>query len=537
VQPEEVLSLDEIDLSDLDFWELPLTTRDGAFRTLRRERPLAHFEEPDFREQSVLAPAPGPGFRAITRYADILEVSRHPEIYRSGQGAFTVLDLPQEMLDYFGGMVTTDDPRHARLRRIVSAAFNPKMVAEIENHIQEIATKVVEAAGGLGECDFVTEVAAPLPLRVICEMLGIPASEHDAVLRHSNVILSSGDPEYVPLGSDLLVAYAEAGEGLTELMHALSAERLEHPTDDLTSALINTNIDGEALTHAELASFFIELVVAGNETIRNAIAHGLWALTQNPDQRAIWRADLDGVSATAVEEIVRWASPISWMRRTVAEDTILAGQALHQGDKVLLFYNSANRDEDVFEDPYRFDVRRSPNPHLGFGAPGPHFCLGVHLARREISVMFRELLTRLPGIRATAEPDRLRSDFLNGIKHLACATTEPRHRPVAPATALHGDVVAPTAASGVSDGRVLVNVDGPGLSRVESGHGSTLLAIDERLDAIEYTLAAAGHPVEGRANTTLSLILELRSDIAVLSEKIDGLAGQKKSKRKHKRSK
>jgi cytochrome P450 len=373
----------------------------------------------------------------------------------------------------------------------------------------------------------VDEVAARLPLRVICEMLGIPASEHDAVLHHSNVILSSGDPEYVPPGTDLLVAYAEAGEGLTELMHALSAERLETPTGDLTSALINTNIDGEALTHAELASFFIELVVAGNETTRTAIAHGLWALTEHPDERAVWQADLDGVSPTAVEEIVRWASPVNWMRRTVAECTTLAGQALNPGDKLLLYYNSANRDESVFEDPYRFDVRRTPNPHLSFGAPGPHFCLGVHLARREISVMFRELLTRLPDIRATAEPDRLRADFLNGIKHLPCQTEVPRRRSAAPALAMpigeapDGDRVGAGGWRAESDPRM---------------DGSTLLAvrrIDERLDAIEYTLAAAGHPVATSSASPSTQIGELRADIAALSKKIDDLAsGRRKNKKK-----
>ena len=237
------------------------------------------------------------------------------------------------------------------------------------------------------------------------------------------MILSSGDPEYVREGTDPLAAFIGAGQELTSLMEELAARRVVRPTDDLTTALITTNIDGEALTHAELASFFVLLVVAGNETTRNAIAHGLWALTEHPDQRAVWAADLDGVAPTAVEEIVRWASPVTWMRRTVAEDTVLAGEALHPGDKVVLYYNSANRDEDVFDDPYRFDVRRSPNPHLGFGAAGPHFCLGAHLARREIRAMFDVLLGRLPDIRATAQPERLRSDFVNGIKHLPCAFT------------------------------------------------------------------------------------------------------------------
>ena len=284
-----------------------------------------------------------------------------------------------------------------------------------------MADTVIDGVSGLGECDFATEVAAPLPLKVICDMMGIAESDYGAVLRCSNVILSMGDPEYVDEGSDPLVAFVNAGQELSQMMTDLAGYRLAHPTDDLTSALINTNIDGEALTHAELASFFILLVVAGNETTRNAITHGLYALTEHPGQRAIWAADVEGVGPAAVEEIVRWATPVIWMRRTVGADTVLSGQDLHAGDKVLLFYNSANRDDAAFADPFVFDVRRDPNPHVGFGAAGPHFCLGAHLARREITVMFRELFARLPDITAAGEPDRLRSNFINGIKHLPCA--------------------------------------------------------------------------------------------------------------------
>jgi cytochrome P450 len=270
----------------------------------------------------------------------------------------------------------------------------------------------------------VTEIAAPFPLEIICDMMGVPASEYATVLRCSNVILSNGDPEYVPEGADPVLAFIEAGQELTDLMNDLSSHRIDHPADDLTTALITTNIDGEALTSGELASFFVLLLTAGNETTRNAISHGLLALTEHPDQRRLWQADPAAVGTTGVDEIVRWATPVIWMRRTVTEDTVLSGETLRQGDKVLLFYNSANRDEAAFADPYRFDVRRSPNPHVGFGAAGPHFCLGAHLARREIDVMMRELLARLPDIEAVGEPDRLRSSFINGIKHLPC-----RYRP------------------------------------------------------------------------------------------------------------
>ncbi len=418
--PDSVLGIDDIDLSDLDFWDRPWSEREGAFALLRRQRPLAFFEEPDGTEMSALAPPPGPGYRAVTRYADVVEISRHPEIYCSGQGAVSILDLPPEMVEYFAGMISTDNPRHARLRRIVSAAFNPRRIASIEDTIEEVADRIIGRAAPLGSCDFVTEFASPLPLEIICDMMGVPSSQYATVLRCSNVILSNGDPEYVPEGTDPVLAFIQAGQELTDLMNDLSSHRIDHPADDLTTALITTNIDGEALTSGELASFFVLLLTAGNETTRNAISHGLLALTEYPEQRRLWQADPAVIGTTGVDEIVRWASPVIWMRRTVTEDTVLSGQTLHEGDKALLFYNSANRDDAVFADPYRFDVRRSPNPHLGFGAAGPHFCLGAHLARREIDVMMRQLLARLPDIEADGEPDRLRSNFINGIKHLPC---------------------------------------------------------------------------------------------------------------------
>ena len=423
MEPREALALDAIDLSDLEFWLRPWPEREGAFRTLRREDPMPYYEAPELQTESIIELPVGPGYRALMRHADVTEVSRHPEIYRSGQGAVSMIDMPPEMLEYFGGMINTDDPRHARLRRIVSQAFNPRMIRSIEDTIQLVADETIDRAAASGGCDFVVDMAARLPLKVICDMMGVAEADYDTVFRCSNIILSMGDPEYVPEGTDPLLAFMSAGADLTQLMEELGKFRIEQPTDDLTSALVNANVDGEALSHAELASFFILLVVAGNETTRNAISHGLLALTEHPDQRAIWQADVDGVAATAVDEIVRWASPVIWMRRTVAEDTVLSGTELRPDDRVILMYASANRDEDVFDDPYRFDVRRDPNPHVGFGAAGPHFCLGAHLARRELMVMFRELFRRLPDIESIGEPDRLRSAFINGIKHLDCTFT------------------------------------------------------------------------------------------------------------------
>ena len=421
------LPVENIDLSDMAFWGLPPAQREAAFTLLRAERPIPFFEEPDLGGSSALALPPGPGYRVLTRHADVTEVSRHPDIYCSSKGALTIIDLPEEMIDFFAGMIATDNPRHARLRRIVSAAFSPRHIRAIEDTIEQTAVRLIDQLAGLGECDLVTAIAAPLSLEIICDMMGLPASEHATVFRCSNVIASSSDVEFLPEGSDTLGAILEAGQELTSIMSELASFRRTHPADDLTTALISTNIDGESLTEAELASFFILLLTAGNETTRNSISHGILALSEHPEQRALWQADPAGTAATGVDEVVRWASPVIWMRRTVTTDTVLSGEELHAGDKVLLLYPSANRDEDAFEDPFRFDVLRSPNPHVGFGAAGPHFCLGAHLARREIDVMLRLLLTRLPDIEVSGEPDWAQSRFVNGIKHLPC-----RFTPVAP---------------------------------------------------------------------------------------------------------
>jgi cytochrome P450 len=217
----------------------------------------------------------------------------------------------------------------------------------------------------------------------------------------------------------------EAGQELTSIMDAIGEQRLSHPTDDVTTALVTANVDGEALTRSELAAFFILLVVAGSDTTRNTTSQCLVALDGHPDQRAQWQREPERLTPTAVDEVVRWATPVNWMRRTTGEPTVLAGQEIPAGEKVVIFYNSGNRDETVFDDPWRLDLTRSPNPHLGFGGGGPHFCLGAALARREIGVMWRELFNQLPDIHATAPPDRLQSSFINGIKHLPCAWTPP----------------------------------------------------------------------------------------------------------------
>lgn len=407
------MNLADIDLSDIEFWARPWAERDAAFATLRRENPIAYFPEP------IVEPFPeGPGYYAITRMHDILEISRNPSVFCSGQGAVSILDMPAEMNEFYGSLISMDDPRHARLRRIVSGTFTPRMLATVLEDVERTARTVVDGIVDKGEIDFVTDVSMPFPLLVILDMMGIPHSEYDMVLAQSNIILSGGDPDFIPEGVDPISAFLEAGAMLAGLMNELAVLRRAEPTDDLLSALVNTEVDGEQLSGDELASFFILLSVAGHETTRTALSHGITHLSRNPAQRAALMADMDRVMPTAVEEIVRYASPVVWMRRTLTQDHVLSGHQFREGEKVIMFYGSANRDDAVFAEPDVFDVLRDPNPHVGFGGPGPHFCLGAHLARREITLMLRELYTRLPDLELAGEPEQLRSSFINGVKHL-----------------------------------------------------------------------------------------------------------------------
>ena len=412
------MKLENIDLSDIEFWAKPWNERNDAFATLRRENPIAYFPEP------IIDPFPeGPGYYAITKMHDVLEISRHPEIFCSGQGAVSILDMPAEMNEFYGSLISMDDPRHARLRKIVSGTFTPRMLNAVLDDVEKTAKKVVDKIVEKGEIDFVTDVSMPFPLLVILDMMGIPHSEYDMVLAQSNIILSGGDPDFIPEGVDPITAFLEAGAMLAGLLNELAVLRRATPTDDLLSALVNTEVDGEQLSGDELASFFILLSVAGHETTRTALNHGITHLSQNPDQRALFLADIEGTMSTTVEEIVRYASPVVWMRRTLTRDYLLSGHEFHQGDKVIMFYGSANRDEAVFNDPDTFNVLRDPNPHVGFGGPGPHFCLGAHLARREIALMFRELYTRLPDLELAGPPVQLRSSFINGVKSLPISFT------------------------------------------------------------------------------------------------------------------
>lgn len=423
VNIRKTLTPDQIDLDDLLFWAMPLEDREGAFATLREERPIPFYAEHEIPGFPI---EPGPGFWCLTRHEHVLLASRTPEIFSSARGATSIPDLPADFNEFFGGMINMDDPRHARQRRIVSRGFTPRALTRLEEGVQTRAKAVIDRVIEKGECDFVADIAAPLPLEIICDLMGIPPEHSAMVFEQTNVILGIGDPEFTSSGIDAQMAVMSAGANLAALMRDMAEEHRRHPKEDLTSALLDASQEDGALTDEELCSFFILLVVAGNETTRNSISHGMKALCDYPEQRERWAANFEGMARTAVEEIVRWASPVIHMRRTCTQDTIVGGQKMAAGDKVVLWYNSANRDEAVFPDPYRFDIGRTPNEHIGFGGPGPHFCLGANLARREITVMFREIFQRLPDLRITGEPDRLVSYFINGIKRMPCSFTPGR---------------------------------------------------------------------------------------------------------------
>ncbi|MCZ2838704.1 cytochrome P450 [Modestobacter sp. VKM Ac-2985] len=417
-----MLDLDAVDLSDRTFWGAPPEQRHAVYDQLRRERPFAFFAEP-----VIPYIEPGPGYHAVTRYADVEAISCQPMLFSSGAGAVSIADMPPDLNEFYGSLISMDDPRHGKIRRIVAKAFTPRVLEKLVGNVQAVADDVVTRArraaeDGDGTIDVVADLAAPIPLRVICDMMGIPDGDRALVLRQSNVILSGGDPELVVDEEQMVTAFLKAGEELAGLMARLAAERHAHPADDLTTALVTTEVDGERLTHQEIASFFILLLVAGNETTRNAISQGVLALAEHPAERERWAAD-PGLTRTAVEEIVRWTSPITWMRRTATQDVELSGQSFPAGSKFLLFYGAANRDPAVFADPHRFDLSRDPNPHVGFGSRGPHFCLGAHLARREIGVAFRAFADQLPDLEVIGPPARLESSFVNGLKRLPARLT------------------------------------------------------------------------------------------------------------------
>ena len=370
------------------------------FDRLRAEAPVAWHPEVD-----------DTGFWAVTKHEDVVAVSRDSATYSSELGATFIPTADEEALATLRLVILNmDPPKHNRYRRLVSRGFTPRMIAKLVDEIDRRAAVIVDEVAARGEVEFVEDIAAQLPVQMICEMIGLEPDQWPRMFELSNQLIGGrDDPDYQDQEPQ-----AAAGE-IYALCDAVAADRRAHPRDDIMTALVNAEIDGERLDDSELNLFFIALVVAGNETTRNLINHSMLALIEHPDQAQRLRDD-PALWDTAVDEMLRWGSSIHNFRRTATRDTELRGVPIQEGDKVVIYYASANRDEDVFVDPHRFDVGRTPNDHVAFGGGGEHYCLGASLARAEIKAMMRQLVERLPDLELAGPYHRLHSDFVNGIK-------------------------------------------------------------------------------------------------------------------------
>ena len=376
------------------------------FTYLRHNAPIHHFPEPG-----------GPGYWVFSKHDDVVAIGRDAKHFSSDQrrgGVVGIEEMPNQP-EWEGGqlMLTMDPPSHTRHRRLVNRSFTPKMIGMLEPHIRDITVQIVEEAIAKGEIDFVVDVASELPLQVIAELMGVPLEDRHKMFDWSNRLVGSEDPEYAVSEENVQAAQIEM------FMYAqeLAAKRRQEPKEDIITKLLSADIDGDQLSEMDFNLFFMLLAVAGNETTRNSISHGMNAFLEHPDQYQLL-VDKPELMDTAIEEILRWASPVMYFRRNVTEDIDYKGHQLKAGDKVTIWYVSANRDEDIFDDPFRFDITRTPNDHVAFGGGGPHHCLGANLARMEMRLFFEELTRRVPKVEAVGKVDRLRSNFIGGIKHL-----------------------------------------------------------------------------------------------------------------------
>ncbi|GGF08739.1 cytochrome P450 [Williamsia phyllosphaerae] len=400
-----------VSISPQSFWAATAEDREATFRLLRDKAPISW--HPPI--EGALIPPEQPGVWAVATHADITYVSKHPELFTSAQGVM-VEELPEELLEASMSFLAMDGKRHASLRRLVSAAFTPRQVKTITEQIQSQAERIVDDLLANPEGDFVMQVSKRLPMWTIYEMMGLDESHRDDAAHHADGLVSWNDPA--------VAAGREPGEVLNESLVALLTMALElaearraEPRDDLMTNLVQAEVDGEKLTDDEIAAFFVLLSVAGNDTTRNTISLVAKALQDNPAQRQLLVDDFDGTIGTAVDEFIRYATPVMTFRRTALVDTEVGGQPIRAGEWLLMLYPSANRDAEVFTDPERFDVTRSPNPHVGFGGGGPHFCMGAFLAKTQLRELFGQLLTRAPHMQL-GEPEFLVGNFVHAVRSM-----------------------------------------------------------------------------------------------------------------------
>lgn len=409
----DVRAYDPIDLSSRAFWATAAADREASFAELRASRPVS-WHPPV--EDSLMHDPDDRGFWAVTRHADIVTVSRDSETFLSGTGVLFE-NIPAELLEASQSFLAMDAPRHTLIRKLVHAAFTPRQVARIETSITANARQIVAELKAAGSgVDFVDQCAKELPIRTLSDMVGIPESERQQVAHAADALVSWSDPVYLA-GRNPLEVLLENQMYLHQVANSLAAQRRERPGNDLISALVLAEVDGDRLTDAEIAAFFVLLAVAGNDTTRQTTSHALKALTDFGDQRAWLVADFDDRIGGAVEEFVRWATPVMTFRRTAAVDVELGGRQIVTGDKVVMFYASGNWDTQVFDRPEVLNLSRKPNPHLGFGGGGRHFCLGAHLARTQLRAIVGELLHQLPDI-AAGEPAYLEGNFVHAIRSM-----------------------------------------------------------------------------------------------------------------------
>lgn len=410
-----VRSYDPIDLHSKAFWSATAAEREQSFAVLRGERPVS-WHPPV--EGAMLDDPDDPGFWAVTRHADIVTVSRRNDVFRSGQGV-QFENFPEQLLETTQSFLAMDPPRHTKLRKLATAAFTPRQVRRIEAAINASAKDIVEELKTAGSgADFVEYCAKEMPMRTLSDMVGIPDSERAQVARAADALVTANDPVCLA-GRNPLEVMFESVTYLHQVAGALAAERRERPGEDLFSSLVNAEVDGDRLTDAEVSAYFVLLAVAGNDTTRQTTSHALRALTDFPGQRAWLLADFDHRIGMAVEEFIRYATPVMTFRRTAATDFELGGQSIRAGEKVAMFYSSGNWDSAVFNDPDRLDLSRDPNPHLGFGGGGQHYCLGTHVARAQLRAIFSELFRELPDI-AAGDPEYVAGSFIHGIRAMPC---------------------------------------------------------------------------------------------------------------------